>query len=111
MKTYEPVIVAALLAATVTATSYGGISGGGAPLVNGISGGGAPLVNGISGGGAPLVNGISGGGAPLVNGISGGGAQLLVVGLVEAINAPNKTAIVLGQTVHAASFESLAVGN
>ena len=38
MKTYEPVIVAALLAATVTATSYGGISGGGAPLVSGISG-------------------------------------------------------------------------
>src|SRR5882762_4813444 len=108
MKTSGPVIVAALLAATVTAASYGGISGGGG-LVNGISGGGG-LVNGISGGGG-LVNGISGGGG-LVNGISGGGApQLLVVGPVEAINAANSTAIVLGQMVHAASLERLAVSN
>src|SRR6266850_1930941 len=78
MKTSGPVIVAALLAATVTAASYGGISGGGG-----------------------LVNGISGGGAP----------QLLVVGPVEAINAANSTAIVLGQMVHAASLERLAVSN
>src|SRR5882762_799724 len=118
MKTSGPVIVAALLAATVTAASYGGISGGGG-LVNGISGGGG-LVNGISGGGGlvsgisgggGLVNGISGGGG-LVNGISGGGApQLLVVGPVEAINAANSTAIVLGQMVHAAGLERLAVSN
>src|ERR1700686_4586566 len=77
MRTSGPVIVAALLAATVTAASYGGISGGGGA----------------------------------VNGISGGGAQLLVVGPVEAIDAANKTAIVLGQRVHAASLERVAVGN
>src|SRR6266446_6102041 len=143
MKTSGPVIVAALLAATVTAASYGGISGGGAvvngisgggapvingisgggapvingisgggaPVINGISGGGAPAINGISGGGAPAINGISGGGAPAINGISGGGTQLLVVGPVEAINAANKTAIVLGQTVRAPNLETLAMGN
>jgi len=77
MKTSGPVILAALLAATVTAASYGGISGGGLGT----------------------------------NGISGGGAQLLVVGPVDAINAANRIAIVLGQTVHAASLERLAVGN
>ncbi len=99
MKTSGPVIVAALLAATVTAASYGGISGGGV------------AANGISGGGAPVISGISGGGAPLINGISGGGAQLLVVGPVEAINAANKTAIVLGQTVRAPNLETLAMGN
>jgi hypothetical protein len=77
MKTSGPMILAALLAATVTAASYGGISGGGSGL----------------------------------NGISGGGAQLLLVGPVEAINASNRTAIVLGQTIHAASLERLAVGN
>src|SRR6266404_2873172 len=97
MKTSGPVIVAALLAATVTAASYGGISGGGA------------VANGVSGGGA-VANGISGGGA-VANGISGGGAQLLVVGPVEAINAANTTAIVLGQRVRAPNLETLAMGN
>src|SRR3984893_6648507 len=89
MKTSGPMILVALLAATVTAASYGGISGGGSGL------------NGISGGGSPAQ----------VNGISGGGAQLFVIGPVEAINASNRTAIVLGQTVHAASLERLAVSN
>src|SRR5207302_11436972 len=49
---------------------------------------------------APLVNGISGGGAPLVNGSRGDGT-----------NAVNGTSGVRGQTVHATSVESLAVGN
>ena len=87
MKTSGPVILAALLAATLTAASYGGVSGGGLGI------------NGISGGGLGT------------NGISGGGAQLLVVGPVDAINAAIRTAIVLGQTVHVASLERLAVGN
>jgi hypothetical protein len=107
MKTSGPVIVAALVAATVTAASYGGISGGGAST-NGISGGGVST-NGISGGGVSA-NGISGGGVS-TNGISGGGAQLLVVGPVEAINAADKTAIVLGQRVHTAALERLVVGD
>ena len=107
MKTSGPVIVAALVAATVTAASYGGISGGGVST-NGISGGGLNA-NGISGGGLNA-NGISGGGLN-ANGISGGGARLLVVGPVEAINAADKTAIVLGQTVHTAALERVAVGD
>src|SRR3984893_16748266 len=71
MKTSGPMIVAALVAATVTAASYGGISGGGAST-NGISGGGVST-NGISGGGVST-NGISGGGVS-TNGISGGGVS------------------------------------
>src|SRR6266853_1951494 len=97
MKTSGPVIVAALLAATVTAASYGGISGGGVST------------NGISGGGLST-NGISGGGVS-TNGISGGGAQLLVVGPVEAINTADNTAIVLGQRVHTAALGRLVVGD
>src|SRR3984893_13716111 len=77
MKTSGPVILAALLAATVTAASYGGISGGGLGT----------------------------------NGISGGCAPVVVVGAVDSINAGNRMAIVLGQTVNAASLERLAVGN
>ena len=59
---------------------------------------------------AATYGGISGGGVS-PNGISGCGAGLLVVGPVEAINAADKTAIVLGQRVHTVALERVVVGD
>jgi hypothetical protein len=44
-------------------------------------------------------------------GVSRGGAELLVVGPVESIDAENRTATVLGQRIHSAMVDTLAVGN
>jgi hypothetical protein len=44
-------------------------------------------------------------------GVSRGGAELLVVGPVESIDAENRTATVLGQRIHGAMVDTLAVGN
>src|SRR6185437_13312235 len=44
-------------------------------------------------------------------GISGSGAELLVVGPVEAINAVDRTAVVLGQRVQTEMLDRLVVGD
>ncbi len=42
---------------------------------------------------------------------SGSSAELLVIGPVESINAVDRTATILGQRVHTAMVDALAVGN
>ena len=44
-------------------------------------------------------------------GVGGNSAELLVIGPVESVNAAARTATILGQRVHTAMVDALAVGN
>jgi hypothetical protein len=58
---------------------------------------------------ATCVAGISGGGAPAS--IREDRVELLVVGPVEAVKADARTAIVMGQRIHVANVDGLAIGD
>src|SRR5436853_68851 len=44
-------------------------------------------------------------------GVGGTGGELLVIGPVESVNAADSTATILGQLVHTAAIDAIAVGN